>query len=617
MERLNQRVATALAKRAELLVVGPMGCGDSLPTGVQVHEIPVAPLWRFLVRSMLLAHRLTANPFDLVVAGSGLMAPAAVYAAWRARAKSAAYIHGLDIVATHLVYRMMWLPMLRRLDGALANSANTADLAARAGVAGGNVAVVHPGTSLPQGVAIDSKGFRTRFGLGDGPLLLSVGRLTERKGLAALVEQALPAIVARYPGARLVLVGDDAPDALRRSSEDPVDALARAAAGQGLSHHVTRLGPCGEATLAEAYAAADVHVFPVRQVPGDVEGFGMVAIEAAAHGVPTVAFAVGGVPDAVRDGVSGNLLAPNDYAGFARRVCDILHDGPDAPLRASARVFARGFAWEQFETRLHDHVDAILRGDRLTEDGHRGHAVLDLQSRNAKARKIEALLELGARERPLRLLEVGCGSGGIAHYFGTHPTIAFDVEAVDVEDARQVHGGYQFTRVEDTGLPFADAAFDAVISNHVIEHVGDMGAQKSHLEELRRVLAPSGRIYLAVPNRWMLVEPHYGLAFLSWLPPHWRTPYLRWRRRGTEYDCRPLTVPELEALLDTVGFEHAQLHGGALRLTYELERPRALAYRAFLRHVPDWAFGLLRRVFPTLIYVLRLKDPDARDVSAA
>ena len=71
-----------------------------------------------------------------------------------------------------------------------------------------------------------------------------------------------------------------------------------------------------------------------------------------------------------------------------------------------------------------------------------GHAALDLQSRNAKARKIEALLGLTPTGRPLRLLEVGTGSGGIAHYFGTHPTLRCEVDAVDVTDTRQIHDGF-------------------------------------------------------------------------------------------------------------------------------------------------------------------------------
>lgn len=142
----------------------------------------------------------------------------------------------------------------------------------------------------------------------------------------------------------------------------------------------------------------------------------------------------------------------------------------------------------------------------------RSHAVLDSSSRNPKARKIEALLRLDRLPGPIRMLEVGAGGGGISHYFGTHPSGRFDVEAVDVRDERTVVAGYRFYQVADTRLPFENARFDVVVSNHVIEHVGDRAAQRQHLAELGRVLRPGGIGYLAVPNRWMVFEPHYLAA---------------------------------------------------------------------------------------------------------
>ena len=63
-----------------------------------------------------------------------------------------------------------------------------------------------------------------------------------------------------------------------------------------------------------------------------------------------------------------------------------------------------------------------------------------------------------------------------------------------------------------------DGSFDVVVSNHVVEHVGDREAQRTHLAELRRVLAADGLGYLATPTRWALVEPHFTVPLLSWPP---------------------------------------------------------------------------------------------------
>jgi len=100
------------------------------------------------------------------------------------------------------------------------------------------------------------------------------------------------------------------------------------------------------------------------------------------------------------------------------------------------------------------------------------------------------------------------------------------------------------------------------------------------------------------------------------LPQAWRTPYLRLRHRGSHYDCRPLTVPQIEALLRESGFNFVQQHGRALRLTFELERPRALVYRAAFRWLPERLYAMLRRAFPTLIYTITPAASGAGDVTS-
>jgi SAM-dependent methyltransferase len=236
------------------------------------------------------------------------------------------------------------------------------------------------------------------------------------------------------------------------------------------------------------------------------------------------------------------------------------------------------------------------------------HAVLDLPSRRLKGLKIERLLDLQQRHQPIRLLEIGTGSGGIAHYFGTHASLRCEVTAVDVVDERLVREGYRFTQVSDTTLPFADASFDVVLSNHVIEHVGKHDAQLHHLRELRRVLTADGVGYLAVPNRWMLVEPHYCLAFLSWLPRPLRTPYLKLLRRGEHYDCEPLSLAQLDALLAKVGFASKHLEFEALREMLAIEGTRSLSARLLAR-LPDGALAPLRGIIPTLICRIESAQP--------
>jgi SAM-dependent methyltransferase len=231
------------------------------------------------------------------------------------------------------------------------------------------------------------------------------------------------------------------------------------------------------------------------------------------------------------------------------------------------------------------------------------HAVFDLPSRRQKGLKIERLLDLATFPQPIRMLEIGTGAGGIAHYFGTHETIKCTVTAVDVIDQRLLCEGFDFQLVSDTTMPFPSEWFDVVITNHVIEHVGEEANQRHHLSEVRRVMRPTGIGYLAVPNRWMLVEPHYRLLFLSWLPPTWRTTYLRAMKHGRVYDCNPLSLTKLKALLTDAQINYENLSTRALRETLKIEGKIGLLAAAAAT-LPDILLDLLCPLNPTLIFKL-------------
>ena len=126
--------------------------------------------------------------------------------------------------------------------------------------------------------------------------MLPAGRLTARKGLAEFAAEALPRVVAACPEALLVVIGGEPADALHGGSGGGAARVRTAAASASVQDHLRFLGSASDAELSEAYQAADVLVFPVRDLAGDVQGFGM---EAAAHGLPTVTYATSGVVDAL------------------------------------------------------------------------------------------------------------------------------------------------------------------------------------------------------------------------------------------------------------------------------------------------------------------------------
>lgn len=356
MERLNWHMADELAKRAEVQVIGPRGAAALKPQTVTLTEAPLKPLPLFLLAAFFkgLWIALHWKP-DVILAGSGLTAPIAWLLSKLCRVRSAAYLHGLDITVNHGLYRKLWRPTFKKLDHVIVNSTPTQALALAAGVSQSKISIIYPGVSLPQTPQPAERiaNFKELHGLSGKKILLSVGRLTTRKGLREFVELALPAIVEAEPSAMLVVIGEAPKNSLGAGIQS-VESIQAQAEKSGVVGHIKFLGVITDKTLlATTYEAADVHVFPVRHIPDDPEGFGMVAIEAAAHGVPTVAFATGGVVDAARHGESGYLVETSNYAELSQNILQLLHTPID---RERVKDFAARFSWEIFGKSIFDAV---------------------------------------------------------------------------------------------------------------------------------------------------------------------------------------------------------------------------------------------------------------------
>jgi phosphatidylinositol alpha-1,6-mannosyltransferase len=165
--------------------------------------------------------------------------------------------------------------------------------------------------------------------------VVCVSRLVARKGQDVLI-RALPLVRERVRGARLLVVGDG-PDAAR---------LRRLARDCGVDDEVVFAGAVPAAELPAHHAVGDVFALPCRTRGGglDVEGLGIVLLEAAAAGLPVVAGRSGGAPETVQEGRTGHLVDGRDVASVASAVGGLLAD----PDRARA-MGAAGRAWMQQE----------------------------------------------------------------------------------------------------------------------------------------------------------------------------------------------------------------------------------------------------------------------------
>ncbi|AKK28384.1 glycosyltransferase family 4 protein [Mycobacterium sp. EPa45] len=186
---------------------------------------------------------------------------------------------------------------------------------------------------------------RRRYGLGDRPTVVCVSRLVPRKGQDMLIK-ALPGIRRRVPDAALVIVGNG----------PYADDLHKLAGQVGVTDDVVFTGGVPSAELPAHYAMADVFAMPCRTRGSglDVEGLGIVFLEASAAGVPVVAGDSGGAPETVKNGETGRVVDGRSVEEITDAVSGILAD-PDLGARmgeAGRRWVEADWSWATHTARL-------------------------------------------------------------------------------------------------------------------------------------------------------------------------------------------------------------------------------------------------------------------------
>jgi phosphatidyl-myo-inositol dimannoside synthase len=191
---------------------------------------------------------------------------------------------------------------------------------------------------------------RQRYGLGDRPVVVCVSRLVPRKGQDTLI-RALPAIRRRVPDTALLIVGGGP----HRT------ALQRLVHEHRVAEHVVFTGGVPAEELPAHHAVADVFAMPCRTRGAglDVEGLGIVYLEASATGVPVVAGRSGGAPESVRHGETGLVVDGRDVAETAAAVSDLLADRTRALAMGEA-----GRRWVLDDWQWHDR--AVRLGELLS-----------------------------------------------------------------------------------------------------------------------------------------------------------------------------------------------------------------------------------------------------------
>lgn len=226
----------------------------------------------------------------------------------------------------------------------------------------------------------------------------------------------------------------------------------------------------------------------------------------------------------------------------------------------------------------------------------------DEDRRRRKALKIRNVLQhfLGRDDlQGLLALDLGCSTGftSAALSDAGATVVALDIDVPGLASASERFGDkVDFLCADGERLPLPDQSVDVVVFNHIYEHVVDADAV---MAEIRRVLRPDGAVYLGLGNKWQVVEPHYKLPFLSWLPYGLADKYVALSKRAPSYYERFRTRPDLLKMgagLRLWDYTYAVL-GDAERFEAHDMVPARLA------QAPMRMWHALQPVIPTFIWV--------------
>jgi phosphatidylinositol alpha-1,6-mannosyltransferase len=341
--------------RVTVLAAGAPDDPSPLPPEVEVMRSPGHPSWLFLRTLPRMPGILRRGRYTHVV-----------YAQWQAvlseflvprwikRHQTLCLVHGRETLRSIFgpLHGFLCRLAFRRVDVGIPNSRTVMELTRRVGEPACPLHLVHPAVDpqLFRPVAPEAKArLRARFGLaGEGPVILSVARMVPRKNMSAVV-QAFAAVLREYPDAWLVLAGDG-PE--RENLGRLADSLgfAERVVFPGVIHHESFIREQG----ASVYSVADVFAMPCLGSTTDVEGFGIVYLEAGACEVPVVGSRVGGIPDAVVEGETGLLVDPAVPEELDAAFLDLLRR-PDRGRSlgvAARRRILRDLTWEATGDRI-------------------------------------------------------------------------------------------------------------------------------------------------------------------------------------------------------------------------------------------------------------------------
>ncbi|MFK0522517.1 glycosyltransferase family 4 protein [Paenibacillus illinoisensis] len=228
------------------------------------------------------------------------------------------YVHGLDVMGmvNSRLFPLLMI-ILKRSDKVIANSQYTKSKLIELGIHEHQILIIPPGLNVSKlsGTVESVEDVRDKYDLHGKKVMITVSRLVERKGHDVTLK-ALRQVIKHIPNLKYLICGDG-----------PYRGeLERLVSLYGLDTIVAFTGGITDQELHQLYECSDIFIMPSRDIKekGDVEGFGIVFLEANYYRLPVIAGNSGGIPDAVKDRVTGYLVDPMDDIEIANRIEELV-----------------------------------------------------------------------------------------------------------------------------------------------------------------------------------------------------------------------------------------------------------------------------------------------------
>lgn len=228
--------------------------------------------------------------------------------------------------------------------------------------------------------------------------------------------------------------------------------------------------------------------------------------------------------------------------------------------------------------------------------------------RYKKAAKVIAVCEDFA-DRPLNelvALDLGASTSIMTEFFAQHfkRVIALDVDDVGLKSGKNQTDADNIDYVcsDGTDAGLIDGSVDVIICNQVYEHVED---QPGLAHEIERLLSPDGFCYFGAGNRFVLIEGHYFLPCLSWMPLWASHIYLKLMGRKVKYDVYLLSLRNLRKLLKN--FEMIDYTEKLIDNPKKYAADDVIQPNSFLARMPRWLFRMVYPILPAWVFVIRPK----------